>query len=324
MKMKKLTLVVLICALIISTNLIAQRTSDVEGGKDYPLVSRFKGSIIEYYKNTKWDSYPLPVSLTDNKFHWTDPLRLEGHVIRTQYSTSLENNPAFILKNFEAAFNKAGFKIIMVKNGDAELGSGRDFFSNYYLEGRKLLLNKFGYISTFRPTEGAQSYIAAKTNDGKNDIYVAIYIAAFTKVTLITQDIIEVESAATGMVTATSLKEGITLNGHIALEGIFFDSGSSTIKAESAQALNNISEYLKANPGSKFFIVGHTDNTGTFEANTKLSEDRAKAVMAELTTKYAVKSDQLKAFGMASLSPVTSNDTEQGKAKNRRVEIVKQ
>jgi OmpA-OmpF porin, OOP family len=322
--MKKLTLVVSICALIISTNLIAQRTSDIEGVKDYPLVSRFKGSIIEYYKDTKWDSYPLPVSLTDNKFHWTDPLRLEGHVIRTQYYTSLENNPAFILKNFEAAFNKAGFKIIMVKNGDTELGNGRDFFSNYFLEGRKLLLNKFGYVSTFRPPEGAHSYIAAKTNDGKNDVFIAIYIAAFTKVTIITQDIIEVESAATGMVTATSLKDGITSNGHIALEGIFFDPGSSTIKTESAQALKNISEYLKANPDSKFFIVGHTDNTGTYEANTKLSEERAKAVTIELTTKYAVKPDQLKAFGLASLAPVTSNDTEQGKAKNRRVEIVKQ
>lgn len=212
----------------------------------------------------------------------------------------------------------------MVKNGDTELGSGRDFFSNYFLEGKKLFLNKFGYVSTFRPTDGAHSYIVAKTNENKKDIYIAIYIAAFTKVTIITQDIIEVESATTGMVTATSLKDGITLYGHIALEGIFFDPGSSTIKKESAQALKNVSEYLKANPDSKFFIVGHTDNTGTFEANIKLSQERASAVITELTTKYAINPDQLKAFGMASLAPVTSNDTEQGKAKNRRVEIVKQ
>ncbi len=66
------------------------------------------------------------------------------------------------------------------------------------------------------------------------------------------------------------------------------------------------------------------DNVGDFTSNMTLSEKRAKSVVNELVTKYSVKADQLKAYGVASLSPITSNLKDEGKAKNRRVEIVKQ
>jgi OOP family OmpA-OmpF porin len=318
--MKKSGVLLFLFALMIPPNLSAQRTTDVEGSKDYPLVSRFEGSIIEYYKVAKWDSYPLPVSLADNQFHWKDPLPLEGKVIRIQYSAATDNNPAYVLKNFESAFRKAGFKVIMVKNGNVDLGEAW-YFTQYYYWDKNLI--KFGWA--IEPRRGGNhAYIAAKTNNGINDIYIAIYITAYDNLTLITQDIIEVEAAATGMVTATSLKDGITSEGHIALDGVFFDTGVSIIKAESAEALKNIAEYLKGNSDSKFVIVGHTDIDGTFEANMKLSEERAKAVMNELVTKFGVKPEQLKSFGLASLAPATSNATEKGKEKNRRVEIVKQ
>jgi len=69
-------------------------------------------------------------------------------------------------------------------------------------------------------------------------------------------------------------------------------------------------------------IAGHTDNTGDFDANLKLSTERAQAVTNELVTKYGVKSEQLKAYGDGQTSPVATNKTDEGKAKNRRVEIV--
>ena len=78
------------------------------------------------------------------------------------------------------------------------------------------------------------------------------------------------------------------------------------------------------NASLKLYVVGHTDNVGTVEANMKLSKDRADAVVNALITKYAIPAARLKSYGVASLSPVASNDTEEGKAKNRRVELVKQ
>jgi len=71
-------------------------------------------------------------------------------------------------------------------------------------------------------------------------------------------------------------------------------------------------------------IVGHTDNVGDFDANLKLSKERAEAVINELVTKYSVKIEQLKAHGDGPTAPVASNSTDEGKAKNRRVEIVEQ
>jgi len=126
------------------------------------------------------------------------------------------------------------------------------------------------------------------------------------------------------LVSVDNITGDITMKGHIAIYGIYFETGKSVLKSESEKALNTIAEYINATSNKKFFIVGHTDNTGDFALNMTLSEERAKSVMSELITKYSVKADQLKAYGVSSLVPVASNMTEEGKAKNRRVEIVEQ
>jgi len=74
----------------------------------------------------------------------------------------------------------------------------------------------------------------------------------------------------------------------------------------------------------KYIIVGHTDNVGDFEANLKLSKERADAVKNELVSKYSVKAEQLIAYGDGQTAPVTTNATKEGRAKNRRVEIVEE
>jgi outer membrane protein OmpA-like peptidoglycan-associated protein len=83
-----------------------------------------------------------------------------------------------------------------------------------------------------------------------------------------------------------------------------------------------MAKLLKINARLNVFIVGHTDNTGTFEHNMKLSRERAAAVVNALVGKYGVASARLSPMGVASLTPVSSNKTDEGKAKNRRVELV--
>ena len=123
---------------------------------------------------------------------------------------------------------------------------------------------------------------------------------------------------------AEAFGNDINSTGHAAVYGIFFDSGKTEIKPESDLAIEQISKLLLTNMTLKLCVVGHTDNVGTIEANMKLSKDRADAVVNALVSKYAIPAVRLKAFGVASLSPVASNDSEEGKAKNRRVELVKQ
>lgn len=132
------------------------------------------------------------------------------------------------------------------------------------------------------------------------------------------------EMAQTIVADATVLGNEIRATGHTAIYGIYFDTGKSTVKPESAQAIGEIAKLLKADPGLKIFVVGHTDNQGGVESNIKLSQDRGEAVLQALVRDHGIAAARLRSFGCGLFSPVASNDTEEGRAKNRRVELVKQ
>jgi len=122
---------------------------------------------------------------------------------------------------------------------------------------------------------------------------------------------------------ANSMASSIRESGKIALYGIYFDTGKSILKPESTPTLQEISKLLKADTNLKLYVVGHTDNTGSLEPNMKLSRDRAAAVVNALVTQYVVNATRLTACGDGPTAPVASNDNEEGRAKNRRVELVK-
>jgi outer membrane protein OmpA-like peptidoglycan-associated protein len=124
--------------------------------------------------------------------------------------------------------------------------------------------------------------------------------------------------------SAETMRSDINATGHVSIYGIYFDTGKSEIKPESDAAISQIAKLLKNNAALKVYVVGHTDNVGSFDSNMRLSKDRAEAVARTLSGKHGVAAARLKAYGVASLAPITSNDTEDGKAKNRRVELVKQ
>jgi len=123
---------------------------------------------------------------------------------------------------------------------------------------------------------------------------------------------------------AKFMADGISSTGHVAIYGIYFDFNKSDVKPESEPALSEIAKLLTGNPNLKVFIVGHTDNVGGVDYNMKLSQARADAVVKALTTKYKVNPQSLKAYGVGQLAPVAPNKTEDGRAKNRRVELVEQ
>jgi OmpA-OmpF porin, OOP family len=123
---------------------------------------------------------------------------------------------------------------------------------------------------------------------------------------------------------AEVMGKDISATGHVSVYGIYFDTGKSEIKPESDAALAEIAKLLENNGALKLYVVGHTDNVGSFDFNMKLSKDRADAVAKALSGKHGIAAARLTAHGVASLSPVASNNTEDGKARNRRVELVSQ
>ena len=123
---------------------------------------------------------------------------------------------------------------------------------------------------------------------------------------------------------ADAFGNDIKSTGHAAIYGIYFDTGKSEVKSESQAALQEIAKLLSNDLGLKLLVVGHTDSVGQLEANMKLSQVRAEAVVQALTRSHGVAATRLKAKGAGPIAPVVTNRTEEGRAKNRRVELVEQ
>jgi outer membrane protein OmpA-like peptidoglycan-associated protein len=122
---------------------------------------------------------------------------------------------------------------------------------------------------------------------------------------------------------AAALLADLDRAGHAVLHGIFFDTDKAVVKPESKAALVEIAKLLKDNPDITAYVVGHTDMSGTLEHNLDLSNRRAAAVIDALVADHGISGDRLMPRGVGPLAPVASNDTEAGRALNRRVELVK-
>jgi OOP family OmpA-OmpF porin len=122
-------------------------------------------------------------------------------------------------------------------------------------------------------------------------------------------------------ISSSAMLDGLNKDGFIALD-IHFDTAKASIKADSEGQIEEIAALLKAHPQLKLSVEGHTDNTGTPEGNRKLSGDRAAAVKAALVSR-GIEAARLQSKGFGQDKPVADNRTEEGRAKNRRVELVK-
>jgi len=120
------------------------------------------------------------------------------------------------------------------------------------------------------------------------------------------------------------LYKALSAEGRVTTEGIYFDTNSDKLRPESAPALKQIGDMMAQHPELKITIEGHTDNVGAAAANQALSEKRAAAVKAYLVGTLGVDEARLASKGYGATKPVADNATEEGKQKNRRVELVKQ
>lgn len=167
---------------------------------------------------------------------------------------------------------------------------------------------------------GSQNVVLKLVKDGK-ETWAYVYAAGNTyNINIVEKTAMDQDVVA----DASSMAKSIEETGRVAVYGIYFDTGKSTLKPESQPTLQEIAKLMKANQALKLYVVGHTDNTGAFDTNMKLSIDRAAAVINALVSQHSLNAASLKACGDGPTAPVATNDTEEGKALNRRVELVKQ
>jgi OmpA-OmpF porin, OOP family len=303
------TLSVLAVALAVGLPVWAQeeKEPDFEGSKDHPLVSRYPDSWITYYQSLQFDRYALPVGPTDpDTEKLTKTLPLEGKVTRITYCVPSSRSSLEVFKNYEAAFKKGGFQTIYAAEGET-LGSA--FLAAAYPR------NNAGDIERTR-------YAAVKLPRPSGDVYAALMVTQTEgQRNEVQLDLIEVKPMEADLVKtdAAALLAEIGRTGKASVYGILFDVAKADIKPESEVAIAEIGKLLKANPGLRLFVVGHTHGIGDYAANVKLSQDRAEAVVKVLVAKHGIDAARLKAVGVGPVAPVGSNKTEEGKARNRRV-----
>ena len=323
--------VVLLAIPITSISTLAQ-AKDSPGTADHPLVSRYAGSFIDGQEVLEFTGYTLPIGPvvkdSGGQRAPSEKLSLEGKVTRTLYRGPEDRSTLEILRNYQSALESAGFKTLYTCGGSE---CGKLFHWVFYKEmGQRIRSTKTSGSAFDIPQD--LRYLAAKGMVGGRIVHVSVLVAfdaGFSKlskqaVTLL--EVIESEEMEAGMVTidAEAMANGIDAMGHIAIYGVYFDTNSANVQAESATTLTEISKLLGKRPSLKLLVVGHTDNQGDYEYNMGLSARRSEAVVSLLTGEYGIDGSRLRSAGVGYLAPVASNDTARGREKNRRVELVKQ
>lgn len=167
----------------------------------------------------------------------------------------------------------------------------------------------------------ADHYMIASRTAGGEERWVAVLLSGSRPTYLVEELTLEAMESGTVTLDLEAMRSEIDDSGKIAIYDIHFATSSAVIEPESASALEVVSTYLSETSGG-FYIVGHTDDTGSLETNMTLSEERAAAVKRALVEEHGVDATRLETRGVGPLAPVSTNTDDAGRALNRRVEIV--
>ena len=282
---------------------------DVAGGADHPEIGRLEGSRITSYDQRDYDEYELPTGPAKGKVFSKSEV-LEGKTYRISYAIGENLSIVEVMKNFENRLAEKGFEVLFAcKAKDCGLTNFR--YALDTIPSPHMQIDSFKY-----------RYLAAKKMDADQSTYVSILVSVNNRKVFAQVYVVEVGEIAFRIVDAGEIASAIADGGRVALYGIYFDTDKATIKADSRPTLDEIARFLAASPDLQVMVVGHTDNQGALDYNMDLSQRRSAAVMEDLIQNYGVGPARLSAHGVGFLAPVASNSNEEGRAKNRRVELV--
>jgi OmpA-OmpF porin, OOP family len=275
-------LVALVALTVASTAVAFGQQTDRAGYKDYPGVSRVPGFILREYGDC------VETAFDAHDFWVTENGKdkkqsVEGHKFYFRYRLK------------QGLPSSSPLQVI------------RNYQNAARAAGGKILFDK-NNVTTIRLTKG----------DKELWLDVAPYQGYEYDLTIIEKQ--EMKQEVT--LDAAGMADGLKDSGSVAIYGINFDTAKSDIKPESEPAIDEIAKLLTSNPSLKVYIVGHTDMVGDAASNVKLSQARAQSVVTALVSKHGIAASRLIAFGNGPYAPVATNKSDEGRAKNRRVELV--
>jgi OmpA-OmpF porin, OOP family len=282
MKLFVRTLLVALAAIAFISTAFGQ--TDRSGSKDYPGITRMPGYYIDSYDESKFDSFEFTVTQGGK----TTKQAVEGHLYNIKYQRKKDTQQVSALqvrRNYQNAARASGGQVLHDDGGQ-------------------------GQRTTIRIAKGG------------SEIWAEIFIASVGPDIYFVHIIEKQAMAQEVTIDAAAMASSIADTGSVAIYGINFDTASSVIKPESEPAIDEIVKLLTNKPALKVGIVGHTDMVGDAASNLKLSMARAQSVITALVSKHGIAAARLVAFGAGPWAPLASNKTDDGRAKNRRVELV--
>jgi OOP family OmpA-OmpF porin len=322
---------ILVFSLLLAIPSIGAFAADVAGSKDPPGMKRYEGSEIIGYRAPKFDEFlvPLGAPTSQDPPKYEKSLKTEGLVSRYTYLAPEGRTATEFLRNYKLEFQRLGL-VTLYEKGTADRGwfgptlspiAKEDNIGDilaYNQDQERVLVGKskdpvpsyyYLFVTTYRAGNMPDRLLAKVTKD-----------RVLAELIVVAPQDMETKMA---FVSASEMSRSLLDSGKIALYGIYFDTEKDSLRPDSRATLQEIAKLLSANPTLKVEIVGHTDNQGKPDYNLDLSRRRAAAVVHELVSNYGIDAGRLGSFGCGFYAPVASNETEDGKAKNRRVELVK-
>ncbi len=332
-------------------------TRDIAGAKDSPVLKRYEGAFIVSYDRVSFTDVTLPLGalepvadearrdVSNNRvFAPKQQKEIEGARTRLVYLLPAERSPLEVLRNYQDDVEAAGGSVLFACRGEAcggdasrsSAGGGGEMslmmlfvregeikdaaFSNGACALTSRISDQRFFVARMPHADG-EAHVAVHTYQLKDDLYCK----AFNNRTISVVHLVEPRPRDRKMVTvkAAEMARSIDTTGRIALYGVFFDTDKAEIKPESTPAISEIATLLKGDPKLSVLIVGHTDNQGAFDYNVELSRRRADAVVRALVATHRIEARRMRAAGAGMIAPAAANDAEEGRARNRRVEIVK-
>jgi outer membrane protein OmpA-like peptidoglycan-associated protein len=317
--------------MVCSSALCMAAAQDVPNSSDPAGMKRYEGSELVGYRAPKFDEYLLPLGVPTS----TDPpaykksQRIEGQVSYYTYVAPEGRTTAELFRNYKQEFARLNLDILYVKDADQPGWFGPTFT-------KVAKASDIGDILAYNQDE--ERMVVGKSKEAQPTYYV-VFVTAFrdcnmpdrlrklmtkgrplAQLVVVSADTMELKMT---FVNADDMKLALHDSGKVALYGLYFDTDKDAVKAESQPTLAEIAKLMKADASLRLHVVGHTDNEGKPDYNLELSGRRAANVVAQLTSKYGIAANRLDAFGCGLYAPVASNEAESGRAKNRRVELVR-
>lgn len=325
---------------------------DAPGARDATALPRYADAILLESKASAFDEIALPNAKLERRPDKVDahnndlylppePLTVEGRLTRMSYLLPAGRSALEVVRGYQQAVKEAGGSVLFECSRDDCGGSGvTSGRSGGSKTGLVHMLYPYDMIAgpwtecVLQEDRSAQRYTLLDLPKGGDKAAVLVWnvgdVSAGSNckawVGRLVALVVTVETAAREQrmetIAASAVGQGLEREGRVALYAIQFDTAKAEIKPESQAQLAELVSFLRGAPATKVLVVGHTDNQAGVDYNLDLSRRRAQAVTAALTG-AGIAAARLVPQGVGMAAPLASNATEEGRAKNRRVELVK-